>query len=169
MNFLSKYLSPTTSATLEILYFGFRKIPMLFFVRPTVIEISPDRVVVIVKLRRRTRNHLGSMYFGALAVGADCAAGIIAMRLINRQSENISLVFKDFKADFLQRALGDVHFTCSQGAEIAALVSQAARSDERVELPVHLTATVPAQGDEPVAQFTLTLSLKRKTEKSLPV
>jgi len=169
MNFLSKYLSPTTIASLEILYFGFRKIPMLFFVRPSVIEISPDRVVVKVKRRRRTRNHLGSMYFGALAVGADCAAGIIAMRLINRQSENISLVFKDLKADFLQRALGDVHFTCNQGVEIAELVSQTARSDVRVELPVHLTATVPAKGDEPVAQFTLTLSLKRKTEKSLPV
>jgi len=163
MKFLKKFLSPAARASLEILYFGFTKIPMLFFVRPSVVDISPANVVVKIPLRRRTRNHLGSMYFGALAVGADCAAGLFAMQLINSQPEAISLIFKDLKAEFLQRAEGDVYFKCSQGAEIAALVARAAQSEERVELPVHLTATVPTQGEQPVARFVLTLSLKKKS------
>ncbi len=162
MNFLTRRLSSEARASLEVLYFGFTKIPMLFFVRPSVVAISQDQVVVKIALRRRTRNHLGSMYFGALAVGADCAAGLIAMQLIKRQPWPISLIFKDLKADFLQRAEGDVYFTCTQGAEIASLVARAAQSDERVELPVHLTATVPERGDDPVARFILTLSLKKK-------
>ena len=85
-----------------------------------------------------------------------------AVREIRRRAEPISLVFKDIKADFLKRAEGDVYFTCAQGREIAALVSRAAESEERVELPVQVTATVPGLSDEPVAEFILTLSLKKR-------
>jgi hypothetical protein len=106
---------------------------------------------------------MGSMYFGALCIGADCAAGAFAMYLIKQQPANISLVFKDFNAEFLKRAEGCVDFCCSQGKEIAELVAQAAASDERVERQVEVIATVPSLSDEPVARFKLTLSLKRRT------
>ena len=162
MGFFEKTLPPKMRASLEILYFGLTKVPMILYVRPSVVEISVERVVVKVPLKRRTRNHLGAMYFGALAVGADCTAGILAMGRIRQRSEPISLVFKDLKAAFLRRAEGDVYFTCTQGQEISALVSKAAESDERVELPVQVVATVPDVSDEPVASFSLTLSLKKK-------
>jgi hypothetical protein len=86
------------------------------------------------------------------------------MRLIHTEAEGkVALIFKDFHADFLKRAEGDVRFTCEQGREIRALVRKALASGERESLPVHVTATVPSKlGDEPVAQFTLTLSLKRR-------
>jgi acyl-coenzyme A thioesterase PaaI-like protein len=135
---------------------------LLFYVGVSVTEISPERMVVRIPLRRRTRNHLGSMYFGALSVGADCAAGALAMHLIKQQPEPISLVFKDFSAEFLKRAEGDVEFCCCQGQEIAELVAQAAASNERVERQVEVVATVPSLSDEPVARFRLTLSLKRR-------
>ncbi len=64
-----------------------------------------------------------SMYFGALSVGADCAAGSLAMHLVKQQPELISLVFKDFSAEFLKRAEGDVEFCCCQGQEIAKVVA----------------------------------------------
>jgi hypothetical protein len=36
-------------------------------------------------------------------------------------------------------------------------------SGERENMPVHITATVPSKlGEEPIAKFVLTLSLKRK-------
>jgi hypothetical protein len=42
-------------------------------------------------------------------------------------------------------------------------MAQADASGERVTLPVAVTATVPDKyGDEPVARFTLGLSVKRK-------
>ena len=104
------------------------------------------------------------MYFGALCAGADCAAGAFAMHLIRQQPHNISLIFKDFEAQFLKRAEGDVHFCCRQGKEIAELVTQAATSGERVERQFEVIATVPSLSDEPVARFKLTLSLKKRAQ-----
>ena len=149
-------------ATLGLRLFGFAKIPMMLYVRPSVMEISNERVVVRIPLTRRTRNHLGSMYFGALSVGADCSVGALAMHLIKQQPENISLIFKNFSAEFHMRAEGDVDFCCSQGREISNLVAQAAASDERVEMMIDVIATVPDQSDDPVATFKLTLSMKRR-------
>jgi acyl-coenzyme A thioesterase PaaI-like protein len=162
MNWLSKLIAEKTRKTFSLRLFGLAKIPLLFYVGITVVELSPERIVVRIPLRRRTKNHLGSMYFGALCIGADCAPGAFAMYLIRRQPARISMVFKDFQAEFLKRAEGDVDFICDQGKEIAELVALAAASDERVEKQVEVIATVPSLSDEPVARFKLTLSLKRR-------
>ena len=84
------------------------------------------------------------------------------MYLIRQQPARISMVFKDFQAEFLKRAEGDVDFICNQGKEIAELVALAASSDERVERQIDVVATVPSISDEPVARLKLTLSLKRR-------
>jgi hypothetical protein len=52
------------------------KIPLIGYTSPKLISIDSQSVQVKIKLRRRTKNHLSSMYFGALAVGADIAGGI---------------------------------------------------------------------------------------------
>src|SRR5207253_3130264 len=112
------------------------------------------------------RNHLGSMYFAVLAAGADLAAGFLAMEAIRRSREPVALIFKNVQAEFLKRAEGDVHFTCDEGILVTDLVQKALETGERVELPVPVIATVPSKhGDEPVARFTLTLSLKRKDKE----
>jgi hypothetical protein len=144
MTFLYALLSQRVLATLFVRYYGFMKIPLLYFVRP----------------------HLKSMYVGALVIGADVAGGLIAMKSIRESRQRVSLIFKYLNADFLKRAEGDVYFTCSQGREIAGLVKSALDSEERVEMPVEVIATIPdLLGDEPVAKFTLGLSLKKKTEE----
>jgi len=163
MNWLQKLIPEKTRQTIALRLYGFAKIPLLFYVGVSVAELSPDRMVVRIPLRRRTRNHLGSMYFGALCVGAECAAGALAMYLIRQQPQRISLVFKNFNAEFLKRAEGDVDFHCDQRKEIGELVARAASSDERVERQIDVIATVPAQGDDPVAKFNLTLSLKKRS------
>jgi acyl-coenzyme A thioesterase PaaI-like protein len=150
--------------------FGLTKVLMLGFLNPKVLKLDETQCAVMIKLSRRSRNHLNSMYFGALAAGADCAAGLMAMMLIweeqKKSKTQINLVFQDFKADFHKRADGDVVFTSTQGAEIAALVKQAATGNERVSLPVKVIATIPSQyGTEPVAEFVLTLSLKKRVKE----
>jgi acyl-coenzyme A thioesterase PaaI-like protein len=162
VNWLYKLFKETTRETIALRWVGFTQIPMLFFVGISVAEISPERMVVKIPLKRRTKNHLGSMYFGVLCAGADCAAGAFAMHLIKKQPENIALVFKDFEAQFLKRAEGDVLFYCDQGKEIAELVAQAAALGERVERQFEVIATVPSLSNEPVAKFKLTLSLKKR-------
>lgn len=147
--------------TLYLRYFGLTRIPLLFYVRPSVVEKSARRVVIRIPLKRRTKNHHGSMYFAALAMGADVAVGLLAVELIGRQDKKISFIFKDFNAEFYRRATADVHFSCDQGEAIAELVENAISSTQRVELPLIAIATVPAENDEPVARFRLTLSLKQ--------
>lgn len=162
MNWMNKLLSATTRESILLRLFGLAKIPLLFYVGVSVVELTPERMVVRIPLRRRTKNHLGSMYFGALCIGADVAPGAYAMYLIRKQRVPIAMVFKDFQAEFLKRAEGDVLFICDQGKEIAELVAQAATSEERVERQLDVIATVPSLSDEPVARFKLTISLKRR-------
>ena len=103
------------------------------------------------------------MYFGVLSVGADIAGGFLAMKLIRSRKANILLIFKDFHAEFLKRAEGDVHYICNESKKIAQAVDETLRTGERVNIPVPVIATVPEKfGDEPVAEFSITLSLKEK-------
>ncbi len=161
MGILTRLVPESMRNTFYLRYFGLTKIPLLYYARPSVVEKSDERVVIRIPLTRRTSNHQGSMYFAALAMGADCAVGLLAVELINQQNEKISFIFKDFNAEFYRRATADVFFTCNNGADIAQLVKQAVSNTERVEMPLHAVATVPTESDEPVARFRLTLSLKR--------
>ncbi|BDG03993.1 DUF4442 domain-containing protein [Anaeromyxobacter oryzae] len=140
------------------------KIPVLLFLGPQVVELDDERCAVKIPLGWRSRNHLGSMYFGALCAGADLAGGLAAARLIYTRHRRVNLIFADLKAEFLKRADGDVLFRSRDGARVAAAVRDADATGERLTLPVDIVATVPAKyGDDPVARFTLGLSLKRKS------
>lgn len=150
--------------TMKIRVFGFTKIPMIWFVAPRVIDVGVDHTEIVIPLSRRTQNHLGSMYFGALAVGADLAGGLLFMNLAAEAKLKTSFVFKDMSAQFLKRADGDVHFICNDGHKIKKLVEQVRNSPDRQETQMNIKATVPSKyGDEAVANFTLTLSVKRKS------
>ena len=145
--------------------FGWLKIPLLASVRPSVVELSETRCVIKVPLRRWSKNHLGSMYFGALAIGADCAGGLLAMDQIKRSGGRVGLVFKAFQAQFLKRPESDVYFICEEGLAIRDQVRRTLDSEERITEPMHIQAAVklPDGSFEPVAEFTLELSLKRRT------
>ncbi|MEK6705389.1 MAG: DUF4442 domain-containing protein [Bdellovibrionota bacterium] len=148
--------------------FGFLKIPLLFYLSPVVEELTAKRCVIRIPLRWRSKNHLGSMYFGALAAGADCAGGFMAMRLIHdeekKSGKTISLVFKDFKAEFIKRPESDVYFVCDDGQAIRDLVDRTLQSLDRQYLNVHIQASVKdlEQPENLCARFKLGLSLKRK-------
>lgn len=150
-------------ANLGLKAFGLLKVPMIFWTRASLKELTDERCVVTIPLRRRTRNHLGSMYFGALAVGADCAGGLLAFHWIRRLDPRVSLVFKDFRAEFLRRPEGDVSFTSEDGARMRALVKRAVATGERHHDTVHVVARCPERsGDEAVATFALTISVKQR-------
>lgn len=156
-------LPENVKATWKMRAFSVMKIPMIAFLGPRVIEISSGKVVLRIPLDYRSKNHLNSMYFGALAVGADLAVGLLAMKNMEGRSDKIQLIFKDFKAEYLKRAESDVLFVCDEGDAIRELVERAGSSGERVEQTFNAYALTPkTQGDEPVARFQLTLSLKKK-------
>ena len=154
--------SELTKANLYLKFFGLKKIPLLWFCRPKIIHLNNNFVEIKIPLKRRTKNHLGSMYFGALSVGADITGGFLAMLCIQKSKKKVALIFKDFKAEFLKRAEGDVHFQCNQGSDIVNLVEETIDSGERKNMVVHIDALVPSISNDIVAKFELTLSLKEK-------
>ena len=74
--------SELRKANLYLKIFGLTKIPLLWFCRPKIIILNTESVEIKIPLRRRTKNHLNSMYFGALSVGADITGGFLAMMCI---------------------------------------------------------------------------------------
>jgi len=139
------------------------RIPSLLFVGARVMRLDEEGCAVRIPLGLRTRNHLGSVYVGVLCAGADLASGLNAAWLIFTRHRGVKLAFKDLHADFLKRADGDVVFTSRSGGRVREAVERADATGERVTIPVEVVATVPDRyGDEPVARFTLGLSLKRK-------
>ena len=149
--------------TLALWSFAITKIPLIAFVRPSIVKMNSRVCEIKIPFNFWTKNHLGSMYFGALAIGADVAGGLMAMEQIKRSKKKVQLVFKDFEADFLKRPLADVHFTCNDGAKIKKQVLETIKTKKRVTRTLEIIATTPSKsGDEPVAKFKLGLSLKAR-------
>ena len=150
-------------ATWSIRLFALVKIPLIALVRPTIVQADSEVCIIRIPLSWIVKNHLRTMYFGALCVGADMAGGLIVMNMIRQKRSRVAFLFKDFHADFVKRAEGATIFTCKDGKKLAALLEQAEASGEREEDTVEVIATVPEKlQDEPVAVFTLTISMKKR-------
>jgi len=139
---------------------GLGKIPMIGFVRPKLISLNDNEVQIRINLRRRTRNHLNSMYMGALVVGADISSGIFAYYFSEKYKSPVSLAFKDIQGEFIKRADSHITFKCSDGKLIEEGFKKALESKERINIEVNVHAF--NLSNEPVANFKLTLSLKSK-------
>ena len=156
-----RFISQKLKMTLYIRYFGLTKVPMIFYCRPRVLDITSDSVTVKIPLLRRNKNHVGSMYLGALSVGADITSAILALSVIKKSKKKIIPIFKDFHAEFLKRAEGDVHFQCTEGEKIKSLVQKVIDTGNRCNEIINVIAYVPSKlENQPVAKFKLTLSLK---------
>ncbi|MEA2491255.1 MAG: hypothetical protein QOH21_3047 [Acidobacteriota bacterium] len=151
-------------ATLKVRAWSFVNVWFLFLARPAVLELNADRCVIRVPLNWITRRRdIRAMYLGTLCMGADVAAGLIAFEMVADKKVNVSFIFKDMQANFLKRAEGDVIFTNNDGPVVQELIRRTLETGERQKATVRVTATVPKKlGDEPVATFGLTLSLKRR-------
>ena len=151
--------------TLWVRFWALRNVFLLRFVKPSIVDLSDERCEVVIPLNWRTRRRdIHAMYLGVLVMGADVAGGLIAFNLIMRSKQPVSFLFKDVKGEFFKRAEDDVHFVCTGGLAIRDLVGRAMASGEREELTVNVAATVPSKlGEEPVARFALTLSVKKRT------
>jgi len=156
-----RFLSQKFKTNLFIKYFGFTKVPLIFYCKPKVVAISDTSVTLKIPLLRRNRNHVGSMYIGALAIGADLSSALLALNIVDKSKRKIIPIFKDLKAEFLKRAEGDVHFVCNEGDKINKMIDEVLSENNRVNELINVVAYVPTKlGDEPVAKFSLTLSVK---------
>ena len=154
-----------SSANLFIRLFGVFKIPLIAFVYPKVLEISSEKVVIRIKKNWRTKNHYNSMYFGALAIGGDLAAGFLAFAKAREQKLNPSFVFKSFSVNFIKRPDSHVYFVCQNGLEIDQMFIDSTERGERVTKDTSVLAYTNyyKPNKELIAEMTLGVSIKIKS------
>lgn len=141
---------------------GIFKIRLIGLVRPRIIGLSSDQITIRIPLNFLTKNHLNSMYFGSLAIGADLAAGFMAFYFSRILDIPVQLVFSKVEGTFHKRPDAAVFFICEDGKTILEMLDETRLSNDRVTRPIHVKAYLSESLDEPpVASFVLGLSLKK--------
>lgn len=154
-------MSPFTRFKFFLWFFGHFKVALIGYLKPKLIKLNDNEIIVRLPLIRRSRNHLNSMYFGALAVGADIAGGLHGFYHAELAQCKISLAFKSFQAQFLRRPESDVYFICTEGNTVKKMIEESKNSGERINKFIHIKAYTDylTQAEE-IADFTLELSVK---------
>lgn len=140
------------------------KVPLLGICSPKVIELSEEKAVVELPHKFLTKNHVGSMYFGALAMGSELS---IALRLLDRMQREkvpVSFIFKDFSCEFLKRAETDVQFVTEQVKSIDELIDRANSNPDRQNGTFEGYA-ISAKTKEKLMTYKITISMKRFERK----
>ena len=144
---------------IRLFWFSLIKVPMIGQCNPRIFELSDEKCILEFPLKRKTRNHLNSMYFGVFAIGCDLAAGFFAMHKI--KNKDISLVFKDFSINFHKRLEENAHFICEEHKIIDDMIQRTSITGDRVSetLTVYVLG---ADDKELYASSKITLSIKKK-------
>ncbi len=143
---------------------GTFKIRLLGFISPKVVHFSREKVVVRVKLNRKTKNHLNSMYLGALVMGAELAAGLPYAYFAQLEKAKFSLVFADMESKYLKRPDSNVYFEVKDLTIFEKLLEETIKYPERKSEKIYVDAFTHynESNQEKVATFALGLSVKVK-------
>jgi acyl-coenzyme A thioesterase PaaI-like protein len=144
----------------QLYLLGKFKIPLLGYTGVKLVDINETTSAVSIKLKRRTKNHLNSMYFGALAVGADVAGGIHAFYFANKHDKKVAFAFKGMSCEFIKRAESDCIFVSEDGKKVEDAILQSIKTGDRVNETTHVN--VYDVEKELVATFEMIVSVKCK-------
>jgi len=141
--------------------FGHFKVPLIGHVKPKLIQIDDQKAVIRIPLKRRNKNHLNSMYFGVLSVGADLAGGLHGFYHADKAKVRASLAFKSFQANFIKRPHEAVYFVSEDGEKVADMIVRSQSDRQRINEMIRVNAyTGYNETPELVATFVLELSIK---------
>jgi acyl-coenzyme A thioesterase PaaI-like protein len=103
-------------------------IPLARGLRARVVEVTDTRCELLMPATRRSRNHVGSMYFGAQMTLADLTAGVLIFRRF--PPGPYGALIKRVEADFLAKAKGDIRCVCTLPEEASAALEQVRASPD---------------------------------------
>lgn len=86
-------------------------------------EVSDTRAEASLPLKRRTRNHVGSIYFGAQMTLMELTMGLLLFRLY--PPGPYGMLVKRVESDFHAKAKSGVRAVCEPSAELLATFAQA--------------------------------------------
>jgi acyl-coenzyme A thioesterase PaaI-like protein len=104
--------------------------------------VTPEKVIVSIKNRRRVRNHVGGIHAAAMALLAETATGFCVG--LHVPDDRLPLV-KTLQVEYLRRAQGDLRAVATLRSEQV----EAIRTQEKGEVTVAVTVT-DSSGAEPI-------------------
>lgn len=159
-------LLPEPLRTKALFQLGISAMPMMRYVRPKLVELTPDRATVRIDVSRRSKNGYNSLFLGALAAGGDCVAGLFPMKFMFENGHRTIPIVKSTSSEYYRRVTNYAHFTCTQGIELYEICNAVVASGERREFTVEVAVTAPSEfGDEVVARITQVMSVRDLNRK----
>jgi acyl-coenzyme A thioesterase PaaI-like protein len=144
----------------QVFLLGRFKIPMLGYTGLKLDDIDDEKAIVKIKLKRRTKNHLNSMYFGALAVGADVSGGVHAFYFAQKHNKKVSVAFKGMSCECIKRAESDCTFISKDGKKVENAILKSIATGDRINDTTHVDVFDAEK--ELVATFEMIVSVKCK-------
>lgn len=136
------------------------RVPLLSFCNPKLLSLEPSSKVKL-PLNFITKNHVRTMYFGALAMGAELSVAVPILNAMFIEKKPVSFIFKDFKCEFLKRADTDVIFEFADVAASRDFIEKAIQSGERENKTFPGVAYSAKNPENIFMKFEITISLKR--------
>ena len=149
-----------TRHPLKFRLFMMKNLPAALFSGVKLEEADPEHTIVSVPYRWFTRNPFRSTYFACLAMAAEMSTGILAMSNVHNRTPGVSMLVTGIEGRFIKKATGLTRFICEEGNRIKQAVADAVNSGD----PQTVKALSMGYNDknEPVAEFYITWSFKRK-------
>lgn len=136
------------------------RVPLLALCNPKLLSVEPS-TKILVPLNFLTKNHFRTMYFGALAMGAELSIATPILEAMFIKKKPISFIFKDFKCDFLKRADTSVVFEFTDIEESRRTIEEALISGDRVNKAFKGKAYSVKKPENVFMTYEITLSLKK--------
>ena len=105
-------------------------------------EITPSRVVVSIRNRRKVQNHIKGVHAAAMALLAETATGFVVG--VNLSDDKLPLI-KSLHVDYKRRSVGDMRAEATLTDEQIALIQREPKGE--VTVPVVVT---DESGEQPI-------------------
>lgn len=139
------------------------RLPLAWVAGLRIIDLTADKATVAVRYGYWTKNPFKSIYFAVLAMAGELSTGLLAYQHVYNRSPRISMLVTRMEATYRQKAVGRIHFHCTDGPAIEAAIASSIATGEGRE--VVTTAIGTNSADEEVARLVVTWSFKVKSSR----
>ena len=111
-----------------------RVIPFAGTAGTRVMELTPQKCVIVMRNKKKVQNHIGSVHAAAMGLLAESATGFMTGMSV---PDNRIIVIRSMSLEYLKRASGDMTATATFSDEQLAYVKNTEKGD--IEVPVVIT------------------------------
>jgi len=141
--------------------FNLFKLPAAYFAGVRVKAINDQACTVTVTYKWINQNPFKSMFWAVQGMAAELTTGALVLGKIRDSGHNISMLVANNNASFSKKAVGRIHFKCTEGHKIDEAIANAISTKEGQTVWLN-SKGINAQGIE-VSDFNFQWSLKVKS------